>query len=244
VTAYVRKLPLGAAWMWNTEVELELGGWGEAKIKGRSRGPVNKYGCKNPVTSGDGGCGEQRGGERSSCKVQSRSWKFCWYITHNHQSSWFFTIWLSGQWDIPGGDAQRHTILAFGTPEEGWMSWCVLGEGSLPSGTKRMGNFVRSIRIVEAKMGCAPGGRQRRGRLEGRRETAAQEEAQAGAEKVVVLGREDSWNPASCSPPEARSGRVEAGPRKTLFSFFITFGSLPHFHKHSSYSHLLLPRPS
>lgn len=27
-----------------------------------------------------------------------------------------------------------------------------------------------------------PGGRQRRGRLEGRRETAAQEEAQAGAE--------------------------------------------------------------
>lgn len=25
VTAYVRKLPLGAAWMWNTEVELELG---------------------------------------------------------------------------------------------------------------------------------------------------------------------------------------------------------------------------
>lgn len=195
---------------------------------------MNKYGCRNPVTSGDRRCGEQRAGKRSSCKVQSRDWKFCWYITHNHQSSWFFTIWVSGQWDIPGRDAQRHTILAFSTLEEGWMSWCVLGEGSLPSGTKRMGNFVRSILIVEAKMGCAPGGRQRRGRLEGRRETAAQEEAQAGAEKSWSWAEKiaGTRHPAVLR----RQGVAARWPIPERHSL-ITFRSHPHFHS-------ILPTPT
>lgn len=59
------------------------------------------------------------------------------------------------------------------------------------------------------------GGRQRRGRLGGRRETAAQEEARAVSEKSWSWAKKDSWHRAYCSPEADRSGCVKADPRKT-----------------------------
>lgn len=79
-------------------------------------------GCENPLTSGDAGLEEQRGGERPSCEVRSRDWKFCFHT----QATVTMVLHYSGFWPmVPGGDAQRHTILAFGTPGEGRMSRCV-----------------------------------------------------------------------------------------------------------------------
>lgn len=113
-------------------------------------------GCETPLASGDAGRGELKGGERPSCEVQSGGWKFCWYFTHNQQSSWFFTIWVSGQRDVPRGGAQRHTILAFGAPEEGRMSWCV-GRRISAQWDKENGGILLEATTVWRQRWDAPG---------------------------------------------------------------------------------------
>lgn len=182
VTTYVGKLPPGAAWMWNVGAELELGtgerpgerGGGIMNIR------VRVDGCEDLQASGDGDTGS-RGEERGQAVKFSLGTGSFAGTPHSQVGCSRLEFQASGMFPE---EMLRDILYGLWCSRRGLGELLVcLGEGSLPSGAERMRNFVRSIHIVEARIGCAWEGDRGGARLEGGRGTAALEEARADAGK-------------------------------------------------------------
>lgn len=104
-----------------------------------------------------------------------------------------------------------------------------------------MGNFVRSIHIVEAKIGYAWVGDRGGGAVWKVGGDSGAGGGTVGAEKWSSGQREDCWDRHPAVLRRQGVAVLRSTPERHPP---ITFGSHPHSHEHPSSSHLLLPPPS